>query len=114
MDIICACKLYQNMKVQFNMTKNNNIIEEIINIGESSFAKLKELSIPPYPKYYYDTFMDELSNKHNPLLIDLSKKYSYLFSTTENETSLNEISFDLAKTSLKEFEKANQNLKSLI
>ena len=95
------------------MTKNNNIIEEITNLGESSFAKLKELSIPPYPKYYYDTFMDELTNANNPTLIDLSKKYSYLFSTTEEELSLNEVSFDLAKSSLKEFEQSNNNLKNI-
>lgn len=95
------------------MTKNNSIIEEITNIGENSFSKLKELSIPPYPKYYYDTFMDELSHTNNPLLIDLSKKYSYLFSTADEETTYSEISFDLAKSSLKEFEKSNKNLKNI-
>jgi len=95
------------------MTKKNNIIEEITNIGESSFVKLKELNIPPYPKYYYDVFMDELTNTKNPILIDLSKKYSHLFSTTEEETSLYEVSFDLAKSSLKEFEKSNKNLKNI-
>ena len=95
------------------MIKNNNIIEEIINIGENSFSKLKELNIPPYPKYYYDTFMDELTSTNNPSLIDLSKKYSYLFSTTEEETSFNEVSFELAKNSLKEFETSNNNLKEI-
>jgi len=95
------------------MIKNNNIIEEIINIGENSFSKLKELNIPPYPKYYYDTFMDELTSTNNPSLIDLSKKYSYLFSTTEEETSFNEVSFELAKNSLKEFEISNNNLKEI-
>lgn len=94
------------------MKKNNNVIEEIMNIGEHSFSKLKELRIPPYPKYYYDTFMDELSQRNNPLLIDLSKKYSYLFSA-EEETTLNDMSLDLAKSSLKEFEKSNANLKNI-
>lgn len=94
------------------MKKNNNVIEEIMNIGEHSFSKLKELHIPPYPKYYYDTFMDELSQRNNPLLIDLSKKYSYLFSA-EEETTLNDMSLDLAKSSLKEFEKSNANLKNI-
>lgn len=94
------------------MTKNNNITEEITSIGETSFSKLKELNIPPYPKYYYDTFMDELSSTSNPLLIDLSKKYSYLFSSSE-ETPLNGISLDIAKSSLKEFEKSNNILKNI-
>ncbi len=95
------------------MTKNNNIVEQITSIGESSFSKLKELSIPPYPKYYYDTFMDELAHTNNPILIDLSKKYSYLFSISEAEDSINHISFELAKSSLKEFEKSNQTLKQI-
>jgi len=94
------------------MKKNNNIIEEITNIGDHSFSKLKELRIPPYPKYYYDTFMDELSQRNNPLLVDLSKKYSYLFSTDE-ESTINDVSLDLAKSSLEEFEKSNTNLKNI-
>ena len=95
------------------MTKNNNIVEQITTIGESSFTKLKELSIPPYPKYYYDTFMDELAHANDPTLIDLSKKYSYLFSTNEAEDSISQVSFELAKSSLKEFEKSNTNLKKI-
>lgn len=95
------------------MNKNNTIIEEIANIGNTSFSKLQELNIPPYPKYYYDTFMDELSHANNPLLIDLSKKYSYLFTTGEDESSLNESSFELAKSSLEEFQKSNKNLKNI-
>lgn len=95
------------------MTKNSSIVKQITTIGESSFSKLKELSIPPYPKYYYDTFMDELAQANDPILIDLSKKYSYLFSTNEAEDSMSQVSFDLAKSSLHEFEKSNTNLKEI-
>ncbi len=95
------------------MTKNSKIVNQINMIGESSFSKLKELSIPPYPKYYYDTFMDQLAHSNNPVLIDLSKKYSYLFSTNETENSINQVSFDLAKSSLEEFEKSNTNLRKI-
>ncbi len=95
------------------MTKNSKIVNQINTIGESSFLKLKELNIPPYPKYYYDTFMDELAHSNNPTLIDLSKKYSYLFSTNETENSVDQVSFDLAKSSLEEFEKSNTNLKKI-
>ncbi|WP_024953923.1 GGDEF domain-containing protein [Sulfurospirillum arcachonense] len=95
------------------MTKDNNIVKKIIDIGENSFSKLKKLSIPPYPKYYYDTFMDELSHTSDASLIDLSKKYSYLFSMNETEYSINEVSFELAKSSIKEFEKSNTNLKKI-
>jgi diguanylate cyclase (GGDEF)-like protein len=95
------------------MTKNNKIVNQINTIGESSFLKLKELNIPPYPKYYYDTFMDKLSRSNNPTLIDLSKKHSYLFSINETENSIDQVSFDFAKSSLKEFEKSNTNLRKI-
>ncbi len=95
------------------MIKNNNIVEQITTIGESSFSRLKELSIPPYPKYDYDTFMDELALVNDPKLIDLSKKYSYLFSINEAEDSIGHASFELAKSSLQEFEKSNINLKKI-
>lgn len=95
------------------MTENNNIIEQITAIGERTFSKLKELNIPPYPKYYYDVFMDELAQANDPILIDLSKKYSYLFSTNEAEDSISQVSFDLAKSSLQEFEKSNTTLKEI-
>lgn len=95
------------------MTNNSNIKDQITAIGESSFDKLKKLSIPPYPKYYYDTFMNELTSTNNPTLIDLSKKYSYLFCVSEAENSSSQISFELAESSIKEFEKSNKNLKEI-
>jgi len=95
------------------MIKSNNIVNQITTLGENSFNKLKELSIPPYPKYYYDTFMDELAQSNNSMLIDLSKKYSYLFSTNEAENYIDHVSFELAKSSLQEFEKSNKNLKDI-
>ncbi len=94
-------------------TNKDNLINQIIDIGESSFQKLKTLSIPPYPKYYYDTFMDNLSHSDDPSLKSLSKKYSYLFSNTKSEGTLDNLTFDLAKSSLQEFEKSNINLKEI-
>lgn len=93
--------------------KNNNINSQVTDIGEETFKKLKELHIPPYPKYYYDTFMDKLSSTDNSVLIDLSKKYSHLFSINEGEDSMNHISFEIAKSSLNEFEKSNTTLKQI-
>jgi len=95
------------------MKKNDNIVEQITTIGENSFSKLKTLSIPPYPKYYYDTFMDELANTNDQLLIDLSKKYSHLFSINEAEDPASYGSFDLAKSSLEEFIKSNSSLRKI-
>ncbi len=95
------------------MTKNSNIVDKINTIGQSTFSKLIDLSIPPYPKYYYDTFMDELIKSEDSTLIDLSKKYSYLFSINELEEHSSHASFQLAKSTLKEFEKSNTNLKKI-
>jgi diguanylate cyclase (GGDEF)-like protein len=95
------------------MTKKATITDQINEIGDSAFKKLKELSIPLYPKYYHDTFIDELSKSDNPSLIGLSKQHSYLFSLGNNEESINEVSFELAKISLEKFEEANTNLKKI-
>ena len=95
------------------MNKKTTITDQINEIGKTAFEKLQELHIPPYPKYYHDTFIDELSKSDNPSLIGLSKKHAYLFSLGNDDDSLNEVSFELAKTSLKEFEQSNTNLKKI-
>lgn len=95
------------------MANKTDIAKQITTVGEKSFVKLKDLEIPPYPKYYLDTFMDQLFQTKDKKLIDLSKKYSYLFTTEKEESSNKNISFELAKSSLSEFEQSNINLKSI-
>ena len=95
------------------MVENTDIAKQIAAVGESSFSKLQDLNIPPYPKYYFDAFMDQLAQTNNQELISLSKKYSYLFATGEVENSAEDISFELAKSSLNEFEQSNTNLKNI-
>jgi diguanylate cyclase (GGDEF)-like protein len=95
------------------MKQTNQITEQMTAIGEVSFAKLKELGILPYPKYYHDTFMDELIRTGDASLIDLSKKYSHLFNIGDDEEHINGVSFELAKTSLEEFTKSNLKLKTI-
>jgi diguanylate cyclase (GGDEF)-like protein len=94
------------------MKSNNQIIDKITDIGEDSFNRLRELCIPPYPKYYHDAFMETLLASEEPSLIELPKKHSHLFSLLPDE-ELKEISFDLAKASLNEFEKSNLTLKTI-
>lgn len=95
------------------MKKNNEITKQIIKIGEDSFSKLQELNIPPYPKYYFDTFMDKISSSGNESLIILSKKFAHLFSTNDLSEHQKEVSFDIAKNSLEEFQKSNTALKEI-
>ena len=92
---------------------NNNITEKIFKIGNETFSKLEDLQIPPYPKYYHDTFMDILSIPENDDVLNLSKKYNYLFAQDETNFHLKEACFNITKQSLEEFEKSNKNLKKI-
>jgi len=92
---------------------NKNITEKIFKIGNETFSKLEDLQIPPYPKYYHDTFMDVLSKPENNDVSNLSKKYNYLFSQDETDLHTKEACFNITKESLKEFEKSNRNLKKI-
>jgi diguanylate cyclase (GGDEF)-like protein len=88
------------------------ISEKVNNIGESTFAKLKELAIPLYPKYYHETFMDILGEEEDPSLIDLTKKHPNLFAS-ELKDMEKVLNLDLAKESLEAFAKSNENLKNI-
>lgn len=90
---------------------NNHISEAIFELGEKAFTKLRQLNIPPYPKYYHDTFMESLHNSTNNELLDLSKKHGYLFSNAQHEEMVSETCFGLVKKGLEEFVKTNDNLK---
>ncbi len=92
---------------------NNNITEKIFKIGNETFSKLEDLQIPPYPKYYHDTFMDILAYPQNDDVLNLSKKYNYLFSQDETSFHVKEACFNITKKSLEEFEKSNKNLKKI-
>ena len=94
------------------MNNNSTSISEIIfQFAEETFAKLKNLNIPPYPKYYHDTFLEVLNKSGNAEVIDLSKKHSYLFSNAQQEEILSDTCFGLMKKGLEEFVKTNDNLK---
>ena len=94
------------------MNNNSTSISEIIfQFAEETFAKLKNLNIPPYPKYYHDTFLEVLNKSGNTEVIDLSKKHSYLFSNAQQEEILSDTCFGLIKKGLEEFVKTNDNLK---
>jgi diguanylate cyclase (GGDEF)-like protein len=95
------------------MNKNEQIAEKIGKIGDKTFSKLKKLQIPPYPKYYHDTFMDILIESDNKEVLDLSKKYNHLFSSNEIDEILQDSCFRMTKESISEFENSNSNLKNI-
>ena len=95
------------------MNKNEQIAKKIEEIGNKTFKKLVKLQIPPYPKYYHDTFMDNLSDPNNKDILELSKKYNYLFSTSEINPSVEDSCFHITKESVREFENSNITLKNI-
>ncbi len=95
------------------MNKNEQISSKIEEIGSETFKKLKKLQIPPYPKYYHDTFMDILTYSTNKDILDLSKKYNYLFSTNDMDPNMQDGCFHITKESVLEFENSNTTLKNI-
>ena len=95
------------------MNKNKEMAKKISTIGDEAFEKLKSLQIPPYPKYYHNTFMDILIESNDTDIVDLSEKYKYLFSNEDTDLILKESCFHITKESISEFEKSNINLKNI-
>ncbi len=95
------------------MNKNEFTAKRIEKIGDETFKKLKSLQIPPYPKYYHDTFMDLLTDPSNEDALDLSKKYNYLFSGNDIDPILQDSCFHITKESVREFENSNITLKNI-
>jgi len=96
-----------------DMNNGNHIAEIVFQLAEESFAKLKDLNIPPYPKYYHDTFVETMQKHADAEILDLSKKHSYLFSNAQQEELLSENCFGLMKKGLEEFVKSNDNLRTI-
>ncbi len=95
------------------MNKNIQIAEKIEEIGNETFEKLKNLQIPPYPKYYHDTFMDILMEPDNKDALNLSKRYNYLFTSNSIDSTLQDSCLNITKESVQEFENSNTILKNI-
>jgi len=93
------------------MNNGNNISDIIFQIANETFEKLNHLNIPPYPKYYHDTFMETLQKNQDQDIVDLAKKHNYLFSNASQEEMVSETCFGLMKKGIEAFVKTNDNLK---
>ncbi len=84
-------------------------------IGTESFKRLEELDVPPYPKYYQDSFKDFLSNAEDKELKRLVERNRYLIDpidTTQDIQAINSC-YHIARESIKEFSKANESIKKI-
>ncbi len=93
--------------------KNKDFINFIFEIGEKTFNKLKDVKIPPYPKYYHETFMDLVRKTDNDSIRSFIKKYDFLFNSDDKENALLAGCYEVAKDSIKEFENSNNNIKKI-
>jgi len=66
---------------------DNELNELIKDVGKKAFKKLEESNIPPYPKYYQDSFKDFLKNKDKSIVC--LEKNSYLIDAMPNDTEIN-------------------------
>jgi len=95
--------------------KNKELNNYISEIGKNAFERLKQLNIPPYPKYYQDSFKDFLGSDKNKEVSALLKKNIYLIDSIDNNQNDRMIDgcYDIAKESIKEFSKTNENIKQI-
>ncbi len=95
--------------------KNDGLNDYITKVGKEAFERLKKLNIPPYPKYYQDSFKDFLKEGKNKEIETLLKKNIYLINTIENnqDAHMVESCYDIAKESIKEFSRTNENIKKI-
>lgn len=93
--------------------KSGIVTKEMIKtIGEKSFARLINLNVPPYPKYYHDTFMDYLYSESNINSQKINDLYQYLCTNSDDE-ALNEKCINMTNKSLLKMEETIQSLKKL-
>jgi len=93
--------------------KNLELNKYIIEVGNDAFKRLKELNIPPYPKYYQDSFKEFLKEKSNKEIDTLMKKNSYLVEPIMDiqDSKTVDNCYHIAKESIKEFSKTNEHIK---
>jgi diguanylate cyclase (GGDEF)-like protein len=93
--------------------ENNEFINLIKGISEDIIEDLKNKDIPPYPRYYQEAFLEKLKRLDDPKIKSFTKKYSYLFnSSEEHERHINDC-FLLAKKGLLHYQSTNSNIENL-
>ena len=93
--------------------KNSKLNKYIEEVGRNAFRHLNELNIPPYPKYYQDSFKEFLKKENNKEAEALLEKNSYLVESIVDKKDYKETDscYHIAKESIKEFSKTNEHIK---
>lgn len=93
--------------------KNQELNKYIIEVGNDAFKRLRDLNIPPYPKYYQDSFKEFLKEINNKEIDTLMKKNLYLVEPIidTQDSKMVDSCYHIAKESIKEFSKTNEHIK---
>ncbi len=93
--------------------KTINFNELISETAEETYDKLKNIGIPPYPKYYQEMFMDILNGFNDPLVKSHINKYNYLFEIGAKDKSVADSCYNIAQDSIEEFSHSHENIRNI-
>ncbi len=95
------------------MDNKKDLDTAVFQLANETFSKLNTLSVPPYPRYYHDTFVDTMKKVGNSEVLEIYKKNAHLFSHSRQEELVHENCFTLVKKGIDEFSKSNDSLKAI-
>ncbi len=90
---------------------NASVLESVKQLGKTTIEKLDKLKIPPYPKYYSETFIDLLYDSDDEELISFFKDNPRYLQENKSIENLLKNSLFVARDSVYRFENSNENLK---
>ncbi len=94
-----------------NLRKKRDFSHIISQTADKAYGRLKEMGIPPYPKYYQEIFMDIINSYEDPDLISYVNKYNFLFEIDRINRSVADEYYHLAHKSIDEFSNTHENIK---
>ncbi len=94
-----------------NFKKRRDFSHIISKIADDTYNKLKEIGIPPYPKYYQEMFMDIVNSYEDTELLSYVNKYNFLFEIDKIDRSIADEYYNLAHKSIDEFSNTHENIK---
>ncbi len=93
------------------VNKNRDFALIIAETADRAYNRLKEIGIPPYPKYYQEMFMDIINSYDDPALKSYVNKYNFLFEIDKIDRNVADECYNLAHKSIDEFSQTHENIK---
>lgn len=68
------------------MDNKKDLDTAVFQLANETFSKLNTLSVPPYPRYYHDTFVDTMKKVGNSEVLEIYKKTHTYFHTLDKKS----------------------------